>query len=177
MTLFRIHYIHQRNVKLGVFSANASMNSDSSYQQGHLEEMSSCPKWKSRKSPGSLKRCLSSKHLSCTSPWLVYLRACQAQLRKLEVPRKPDGPGQPRVARITKADDLACTVHLQTNRGRPERWLNTIQWAPWWANMEAHTKKSVADSMERENQEFTVEGLLQPGLEGWIGVHQLRREG
>lgn len=32
--------------------------------------------------------------------------------------------------------------------------------------MEAHTKKSVADSMERENQEFTVEGLLQPGLEG-----------
>lgn len=44
----------------------------------------------------------SFKHLSCTSACLVYLWAFQTQLRKLEDPCKPGGPGQPRVPESPK---------------------------------------------------------------------------
>lgn len=166
MTLFHTHYIHQRNIKLGGFGANASMNCDSSCQQRrHLGKTSLCPKCKSRKNPRNLRGGVffgfcggffsvvsfqSFKHRSCPSTWLW---ACQVQLRKIQA-------SQVFLGRIRKADDLACTVHLQTIRGRSERQLHTILRALWWANMEANTKKGGANSMESENQEFAEEGLL-----------------
>lgn len=120
----------------------------------------------------------SSKHLSYISKWLAYLWAWQAQFRKLEVSCKPRGPRHLRVARITEADDLAMhCASMDQKRERAERWLNTIQWSHWWANIEANTKKNGANSMKRVNQKFTEERLLQRGLEGWIGVRQLHRNG
>ena len=87
--------------------------------------------WKPRKSPGSLNRgfffffkcCLfqCSKHLSCTSACLVYLWAGQTQLRKLEDPYKPGGPGQPRVPESPKPiTELSLCLYRPTEGDQRE---------------------------------------------------------